>query len=74
MGTKGFDLRAFPYSVDDSVTRGGAVRCRFTAVHDKDRTHLRDFIEVGLVDASWLEKLPRELAERLKQLLETPEG
>lgn len=50
------------------------VRIKLTAFRDKDRTHLRDFIEVGLVDASWLGKLPRELAERLKQLLETPEG
>ncbi len=50
------------------------VRIKLTAFRDKDRTHLRDFIEVGLVDAGWLGKLPRELAERLKQLLETPEG
>jgi hypothetical protein len=34
---------------------------------------LRDLIDVGLMDAGWLGKLPRELAERLKQLLETPE-
>jgi len=50
------------------------VRIKLTAYRDKDRTHLRDLIEVGLVDAEWLGKLPRELAERLKQLLETPGG
>jgi hypothetical protein len=50
------------------------VRIKLTAFRDKDRTHLRDLIEVGLVDAGWLGKLPRELAERLKQLLETPGG
>lgn len=50
------------------------VRIKLTAFRDKDRTHLRDLIEVGLVDADWLGKLPRELAGRLKQLLETPEG
>lgn len=38
-----------------------------------DRTHLRDMIGVGLVDASWLTKLPPELAERLKQILDTPD-
>lgn len=41
---------------------------------DKDRTHLRDMIGIKLIDASWLPKLPPELAERLKQLLDTPDG
>jgi hypothetical protein len=41
---------------------------------DKDRTHLRDMIGVGLIDASWLPKLPPELAARLKHILDTPEG
>jgi hypothetical protein len=41
---------------------------------DKDRTHLRDLIGAGLIDASWLAKLPPELASRLKHILETPEG
>jgi hypothetical protein len=41
---------------------------------DKDRTHLRDLIGVQLVDVSWLTQLRPELAERLKQILETPDG
>jgi hypothetical protein len=41
---------------------------------DKDRTHLRDMIGVGLVDASWLPKLPPELAQRLKRILDTPDS
>src|SRR5262245_14782692 len=41
---------------------------------DKDRMHLRDLIGVGLLDASWLAKLPPELAARLKQILDTPDG
>jgi hypothetical protein len=40
---------------------------------DKDRTHLRDLIGVGLVDASWPSKLPAQLAARLQQILDTPE-
>lgn len=40
----------------------------------KDRVHLQDMIGVGLIDASWLPKLPTELAERLKLILETPDG
>ena len=50
------------------------VRIKLTAFRDKDRVHLRDLIEVGLVDDSWLARLPAELGERLRQLLETPEG
>lgn len=40
----------------------------------KDQTHIDDFIEIGVLDASWLPRLPPELAERLKQLLDTPDG
>jgi hypothetical protein len=47
---------------------------KLTAFLDKDRTHLRDLIDVGLLDATWLERLPGALAQRLQQLLETPEG
>ena len=50
------------------------VRMKLTSFRDKDRTHLRDLIEVGLVDASWLPKLLPELAGRLQNLLDNPEG
>lgn len=50
------------------------VQIKLTAWRDKDRTHLRDLISVGLLDADWLTKLPPVLAPRLKQLLDTPEG
>jgi hypothetical protein len=50
------------------------VRIKLTAFRDKDRTHLRDLIDVGLLDAGWLDKLPGVLADRLRLLLETPEG
>lgn len=50
------------------------VRMKLTSFRDKDRTHLRDLIEVGLVDASWPGRLPPELAARLQHLLETPHG
>ena len=52
----------------------GLVRMKLTAFRDKDRTHLRDMIDIGLVDPSWLDRLPPELAPRLKELLDTPEG
>jgi len=56
------------------VSLDALVHMKLTAFHDKDRTHLRDLIEVGLVDSAWLGRLPSELAIRLKNLLDTPEG
>src|SRR5215212_725153 len=37
------------------------VRMKLTSFRDKDRVHLRDLIDVGLVDASWLGKVPPAL-------------
>ena len=50
------------------------VQIKLTAYRDKDRTHLRDLLEVGLVDGSWLEFYPTELADRLRALIATPGG
>ncbi|HUA64506.1 MAG TPA: hypothetical protein VME24_01585 [Alphaproteobacteria bacterium] len=50
------------------------VRMKLTSFRDKDRVHIRDLIDVGLIDASWLEKIPMPLRPRLRQLLDTPEG
>jgi hypothetical protein len=50
------------------------VRMKLTSFRDKDRVHLRDLIEIGLVDESWIARTPAELQDRLKQLLENPEG
>jgi hypothetical protein len=47
---------------------------KLTSFRDKDRTHLRDMIEVGLLDASWIPRLPAELAVRLQELLDNPDG
>lgn len=40
----------------------------------KDKVHIQDLIGVGLVDASFLPKLPAELAERLKAILDLKEN
>ncbi len=50
------------------------VQMKLTSFRDKDRTHLRDLIEVGLVDKTWAQRLPNELGNRLQQLLDNPEG
>lgn len=50
------------------------VRTMLTSFRDKDRVHLRDLIGVGLVDDTRVARLPPVLGERLKQLLDTPDG
>ncbi len=40
----------------------------------KDQVHVQDMTGVGLIDASWLGKLPPVLAERLQAILDTPDG
>jgi hypothetical protein len=47
---------------------------KLTAFRDKDRTHLRDMIDVGLITPATLEKLPNSLRPRLQELLDHPEG
>jgi hypothetical protein len=50
------------------------VMMKLTSFRRKDQVHLLDMIEVGLLDKSWLDKLQPELAERLQELLDDPEG
>ena len=50
------------------------VQIKLTAFRDKDRTHLRDMIDVGLIDATWPARFPAELGQRLQGLLDTPGG
>ena len=50
------------------------VQIKLTAFRDKDRTHLRDLLDVELIDQSWTSRYPPELAERLQLLIDTPDG
>lgn len=50
------------------------VRMKLTSFRDIDKTHVRDLIEVALVDQSWTARLSPALAERLQSLLDTPNG
>ena len=56
------------------VQLGALVKMKLTSFRDKDRTHLRDMLDVALIDKTWLEQLPDELAERLRGLIDNPEG
>jgi hypothetical protein len=44
------------------------VEMKLTAFRDQDRVHLRDLIDVGLLDDAVAKQLPLELAKRLEQL------
>jgi hypothetical protein len=58
----------------DILTLQSLVRMKLTSFRDKDRTHLRDMIEVGLIDETWTGQFSSALAERLRQLLDDPDG
>lgn len=62
-----------PTSTFSVLSIDSLVRMKLTSFRDKDRTHLRDLIDVGLVDSTWLSRLPSKLAERLEELLSNPE-
>jgi hypothetical protein len=47
------------------------VRMKLASFHLKDQVHLLDLLDVGLIDASWRERFPATLAERLTHLLNT---
>jgi hypothetical protein len=55
------------------VTLESLVLMKLMSNRRKDQVHIEDLINVGLIDASWLSKLPAELAARLKQILDTPD-
>ena len=56
------------------VSLEAIVKMKLIAWRDKDRTHLRDIIGVGLIDANWPARFPASLGERLQQLLDDPDG
>lgn len=56
------------------VTVEALVRMKLTSFRRKDQVHLMDMLDVGLVDASWTQRLPPDMAARLQQLIDTPEG
>lgn len=51
------------------VSLSGLVQMKLLSYRDQDRVHLRDMIDVGLVDRSMLPPLSAELAARLESLL-----
>lgn len=56
------------------VTLEALVGTKLTSYRDKDRTHLRDMIDVQLIDETWPARFRPELAQRLQELLDNPDG
>ncbi len=50
------------------------VRMKLTSYRRKDQVHVQDMIQGGLVDESWLPRVPAELTSRLQELLDDPTG
>jgi hypothetical protein len=40
----------------------------------KDQVHLQDMISLGMIDATWLDRLAEPFRDRLQQLLDDPNG
>ena len=49
------------------------VRMKLNSFRLKDRVHILDMIDVGLLDESWIIRFPAPLGERLRSLIENPD-
>ena len=53
------------------ATLDALLRMKLTSFRLRDQVHLLDLLEVGLIDESWCERVPKELAERLREVIES---
>ncbi|MEM9883010.1 MAG: hypothetical protein AAF800_08850 [Planctomycetota bacterium] len=56
------------------VSLEALVEMKLNSYRRKDQVHLLDMIDVGLIDTSWLGRVPAELSGRLLTLLNDPDG
>jgi hypothetical protein len=56
------------------LTLEALLRMKLTSYRLKDQVHLLDLLSVGLIDDTWPSRFPAELASRLQQLIDNPEG
>ena len=77
--------REFEYDAPDvsESHRGGEfqvinleplVRIELASFRISNSVHLRDLIDVGLIDATWPARFPPVLAARLQELIDDPDG
>lgn len=57
-----------------AISLEALVRMKLTSFRDKDRTHLRDLLELEMIDTTWCRRYAPELAARLQELIDHPEG
>ncbi|TWT96259.1 nucleotidyltransferase family protein [Neorhodopirellula pilleata] len=50
------------------------VRMKLNSFRRKDQMHLIDMLDVELIDETWPSRFPSELADRLQQLIDDPDG
>lgn len=71
------DVTEFEYARNNSyrhLSLEALVRMKLTSFRLKDQVHLQDLVQLGLIDANWPAKFRPELAERLQQILDNPDG
>ena len=56
------------------LTLESLVRMKLNVFRDKDRMHLRDMLDVELINASWCDRFSPELSDRLQELIDDPRG
>jgi hypothetical protein len=56
------------------LTLEALVRMKLTSYRLKDRVHLQDLLGVGLIDESWMEKVPPALRPRMREVLDNPDA
>ncbi len=52
------------------LTLDALVRMKLTSFRLKDKVHLLDLLDVGLIDQGWCGRLPQELAVRLTEMID----
>ncbi len=65
-----------PRSLEDYavIPLESLVRMKLTSFRDKDRTHVRDMLEIGLITPEVEQTLPPDLMARLQELKDNPNG
>lgn len=58
----------------DVLSLEALLRMKLNSFRDKDRMHIRDMLDVGLIDQTWPARLLPEHAERLQELIDDPDG
>lgn len=56
------------------VSLEALVQMKLVSYRDRDKTHLRDMLDVGLIDATWCTRFPAILSDRLQVLVDNPDG